>query len=81
MKVVFNGIMKTIESGCVPCGHGGTSTRGFQASEWLMLPSGAEKEFHKGKPVDVSDYDGEWLLSLMYADQNGDMQHEFSKVE
>lgn len=81
MKVKFNGIMTTIQTGCVPCGHGGTSTRGFKSSEWLMLPSGSQKEFHKGEVVEVSDYDGEWLLTLMYVDQNGMRQNEFTRVE
>ncbi len=81
MKVVFNGIMTTMETGCVPCGRGGGSRRGFKASEWLQLPSGAQREFHKGVPEEVSNYDGEWLLTLMYTDQNGMKQNEFSQVD
>ena len=46
-----------------------------------ILPSGKTQSFIVGKPVEVSEQDGEFLLSYIYKDANGDTRAIFSKVE
>lgn len=79
MKVVFNGTVERKQSGCRCKGKVTNST--FVRSKMYILPSGMSKNFVVGQPADVSDRDGEFLLSYVYKDINGDTRAVFSKVE
>lgn len=79
MKVVFNGTVEKKSSGCRCKGKVTKST--FVRHKMYILPSGATQTFVLGQPVEVSDKDGEFLLTYVYKDVNGDLRAIFSKVE
>ena len=80
MKVVFNGtIAKTTSGGC-NC-KGRVTNASFVRTKRYILPSGQNKTFFLGKPVEVNEEDGNFLLSYVYEDANGDLRAVFSKVE
>lgn len=80
MKVVFNGLLekKVSGGGCNCKRHSGDYA--FVNSRMYILPSGQSKTFYKGKVEEVSDRDGEFLLSYNVVDVNGKRQ-VFTKVE
>lgn len=79
MKVVFNGLLeKKGGSGC-NCKRKNGEYR-FLNSRMYILPSGASKVFYVGKAEEVSEKDGNFLLSYSYTDRNG-THSVFSKVE
>ena len=80
MKVVFNGTVEKRTSGGCNC-KGRTTSSSFVRSKMYILPSGKTQSFIVGKPVEVSEQDGEFLLSYIYKDANGDTRAIFSKVE
>ena len=80
MKVVFNGTVEKRTSGGCNC-KGKTTSSSFIRSKMYILPSGRAETFIVGKPVEVSERDGEFLLSYIYKDVNGDLRAIFSKVE
>lgn len=78
MKIVFNGLLEKKSSGC-NCRKSG-SEYGFVNSRMYILPSGKQKTFYVGKVEEVSDRDGQFLLSYNSVDVNGKRQ-VFEKVE
>ncbi len=80
MKVVFNGTIEKKSSGGCNC-KGKTSSSTFVRSKMYILPSGRSETFVVGQPKEVSDRDGQFLLSYVYKDVNGDQRAIFSKVE
>ena len=80
MKVVFHGTIEKKSSGGCNC-KGKTTNSSFVRSKMYILPSGRAETFIVGKPVEVSERDGEFLLSYIYKDVNGDLRAIFSKVE
>lgn len=62
MKVVFNGQVEIKKSGC-NC-HGNRNRKRLVYRKEFILPSGKRIIFRKGVPQEVSDNDGEFLLSL-----------------
>lgn len=80
MKVVFNGTVEKKSSGGCKC-KGKTTSSSFIRSKMYILPSGRSHTFVVGQPVEVSERDGEFLLSYVYKDVNGDLRAVFSKVE
>jgi hypothetical protein len=80
MKVVFNGTVEKRTSGGCNC-KGRTTSSSFVRSKIYILPSGKTQSFIAGKPVEVSEQDGEFLLSYIYKDANDDVRAIFSKVE
>lgn len=79
MKIKFNGTIERRTKGC-NC-KGSTSEYGFVKKKLYILPSGRSVQFYVGKEEEVSDMDGEFLLSYVYKDVNGDSRAVFSKVE
>lgn len=82
MKLKFNGLLEKKESGggcnCKKQGSG----YGFVNQRMYILPSGQTKTFYVGKTEEVSDRDGEFLLSYNQApDVNGQSREVFTKVE
>lgn len=77
MKLKFNGLLEKKSKGC-NCNR--KSEYGFVRSRMYILPSGTTKTFYVGVVEEVSDSDGEFLLSYKYADTNG-YREVFSKVE
>lgn len=80
MKVVFNGTVEKRSSGGCNC-KGKVTSASFVNSKLYILPSGKSQQFYAGKPVEVSEQDGNFLLSYIYKDANGDTRAIFSKVE
>lgn len=80
MKIKFNGMFQTMQSGCIPCGRKGTTKKSFSSSKSVILPSGNQKIFHRGEEVEVSDLDGEWLLSWTET-ESGMERHIFTRVD
>lgn len=80
MKVVFNGTVEKKSSGGCKC-KGKTTSSTFVRSKMYILPSGRTHTFIVGQPVEVSERDGQFLLSYIYKDVNGDLRAVFSKVE
>ena len=80
MKVVFNGSLEKRTSGGCNC-KGKVTSSSFVRSKLYILPSGQTKMFYAGKPVDVTEEDGRFLLSYVYKDINGDSRAVFSKAE
>ena len=80
MKVVFNGTIEKQQSGGCNC-KGKVTSSSFVRSKLYILPSGKSEQFIAGQPKEVSERDGEFLLSYVYKDINGDLRAVFSKVE
>ena len=81
MKLIFNGLLEKKVGGGCNCKKQG-SDYGFVNSRMYILPSGQSKTFHVGKTEEVSDRDGEFLLSYNKApDLNGHAREIFTKVE
>ncbi len=81
MKVVFNGILEKTSGGCIPCGAKRASKMHMTAMKQYILPSGVMKTFRVGRTEEVSDKDGEFLLSYMYTDKNGEQKSVFTEVK
>lgn len=80
MKVVFNGTVEKRSGGGCKC-KGKTSSSTFVRVKTYILPSGASKTFVVGQTTEVSERDGQFLLSYVYKDANGDTRAVFSRVE
>ena len=80
MTVVFNGTIERRSSGGCNC-KGKVTSSSFVRSKMYILPSGRTENFIAGQPKEVSQQDGEFLLSYVYKDVNGDSRAVFSKVE
>ena len=80
MTVVFNGTIERRSSGGCNC-KGKVTSSSFVRSKMYILPSGRTENFIAGQPKEVSEQDGEFLLSYVYKDVNGDSRAVFSKVE
>lgn len=74
MKVRFNGLVEKHTEGC-NC-HGKKTSYGLTTRRFLVMPSGASRMFYRDKVEEVSDSDGEWLLSF-----NSDRHEAFTRVE
>lgn len=81
MKVVFNGIIEKKSGGCVPCGAKRTSEQIMKTSKMYILPSGITKTFFVGREETVSDSDGEFLMSYMYTDKDGQKKTVFTEIK
>lgn len=79
MKVVFNGTLEKHSKGC-NC-KGKVTEVGFVSTKLYILPSGRSIQFYVGKSEEVSEQDGNFLLSYVYSDVNGSQRAVFSKVE
>lgn len=80
MKVVFNGTIEKRSSGGCKC-KGKTSSSTFVKNKMYILPSGKSQTFVVGQPVEVSERDGNFLLSYIYKDANGDTRAIFREVK
>lgn len=70
MKLRFNGIVEETQRGCRPC-HGRTTHLQMQTHKAYYLPSGRHVTARIGVPVDVSEADGQFLLSEEYKAADG----------
>lgn len=80
MKVVFNGTIEKRSGGGCRC-KGKVTSSSFVRSKTYILPSGRTESFTAGQPKEVSERDGQFLLSYVYKDINGDTRAVFSEVE
>lgn len=81
MRVVFSGILEKQTSGCKPCGARKVSKKVMSTKKSYILPSGETKTFYVGRPQDVSEEDGEFLLTYTYTDEHGEKQNVFTEVK
>lgn len=82
MKIKFNGALEKRErGGCKPCGKKGKSENVFVTTRNYILPSGVTMTFRVGVVEEVSDKDGEFLLSYNAPDVNGQMRQVFEEVK
>lgn len=81
MKVKFNGMFRNIKTGCAPCGQKVHGKRAFLTNRTFILPSGMTMSFHLGEVYEVSDLDGNFLLTYSQEDKDGLRQDSFTKVE
>lgn len=81
MKLIFNGILEQQSGGCVPCGRKRSSSQKMMTSKTFILPSGATRTFLVGKEEEVTDSDGEFLLTYTYTDKQGHKQQAFTEVK
>lgn len=77
---MFNGTVEKKTNGGCNC-KGKVTSSSFVRSKMYILPSGLTQTFIVGQPVEVSERDGQFLLSYIYKDINGDTRAIFSKVE
>ena len=80
MKVKFNGVLESKSGGCIPCGRKRASKKSLTTKKDYILPSGRTVTFYLGRSVEVSDSDGEFLLSYNQFPGFGG-QSPFTKVE
>lgn len=81
MKIRFNGMFQITKKGCIPCGHRVTSGKTFLTSKSFILPSGMTQYFHIGEEYEVSDVDGNFLLSYSQTDKDGIRQDAFTRID
>lgn len=81
MKIKFNGVLEKKSGGCAKCGHKAKSKYGFTSTKMYILPSGQTKTFRVGAVTEVSEQDGNFLLSYIYDDVNGNKRPVFEKVD
>lgn len=79
MKIVFNGLFEKKTGGGCNC-RKKSGDYGFVNSRMYILPSGQQKIFYQGKVEEVSERDGNFLLSYSTTDSNG-TRNVFTKVE
>lgn len=80
MKIKFNGIYQRESKGCPVCGKR-TSETNFTYIKTYILPSGKTKTFRAGKVEEVSDSDGNFLLSYQSMDKQGVVHPAFEVVD
>lgn len=80
MKVIFNGTLEKISGGCSRCGSKRKGTMSFVRAKQYILPSGMTKTFRVGVAEEVSEADGNFLLSYEYTDVNGDRRKIFERA-
>lgn len=78
MRLKFNGSMEKNSKGCPVCGGRHTEYR-FTTTRSFYLPSGSMKTFRAGQTYDVTERDGEFLLTYRYM-VNGKEKHAFEVV-
>ena len=81
MKVRFNGMFVKKSRGCGCGGQKTTDGRAFITHKTFILPSGRITPFSIGQEYEVSDLDGNFLLSYTQIDQNGLTQSAFTRVD
>lgn len=64
MIVVFKGVREVRKGGCPVCGARRKTSIPLQTTRTYFLPSGISKTFRIGIEEEVSEVDGEFLLSL-----------------
>lgn len=62
MTVVFKGTYDRHKKGCKVCGAKSAGRASFVSVRTYYLPSGMAKTFRVGKPENVSERDGKFLL-------------------
>lgn len=81
MTIEFKGMLTLKSKGCAKCGTKQKSEYGFVDSRRFILPSGIQRTFHVGRKEEVTERDGEFLLSYNYEDANGLTRPVFVRVD
>jgi len=83
MRVKFNGMFARKSKRGGGCGCHGSSVGGlgFITHKTFVLPSGAVREFSMEGEYEVSDLDGNFLLSYTQIDKNGLTQSAFTRLD
>lgn len=81
MKVRFNGMFVRKSKGCGCGGRSATGSKAFVAHKTFILPSGKSISFSLEQEYEVSDLDGNFLLSYTQIDKDGLVQNAFTRVD
>lgn len=83
MRVRFNGmfVTKSRKSGGCACHGSAIGGRVFITHKTFILPSGVTRSFSVGEEYDVSDVDGNFLLSYSQVDKDGVRQESFTRAD
>ena len=82
MRIRFNGMITTVRKGGGCACHGGSTTgRAFVTHKTFILPSNQTRTFRIGEEYDVSDADGNFLLSYSQIDKDGLRQDAFTRLD
>lgn len=83
MRIRFNGMFMNKSSANGGCRCHGTrvGAQMFITHKSFVLPSGATQSFSVGQEYDVSDLDGNFLLSYSQIDKNGVRQDSFTRLD
>lgn len=76
MKVMFNGVIEETQKGCHVC-HGRTTHNQMATHKSYWLPSGRRITFRMWMPVEVTEEDGQYLLTEEYKLPNGKKKKVF----
>ena len=79
MRVKFAGIIEVKTGGCSVCGKRRSRSQ-LSTTKTFYLSSGSRLTFRAGRPVDVSEEDGNELLSYTYIDPQGHERKMFERV-
>lgn len=77
MKITFTGMIERKKGGCACRRKTGSQKVNVRT---FFLPSGRMQTFRAGQVVEVSDYDGEFLLKETYTSPTGEKISCFAKV-
>ena len=81
MRVRFNGMFATKSGGGCACHGGSKSKRTFLAHKTFILPSGQTRSFSVTEEYEVSDLDGNFLLSYSQLNADGVRQDAFTRLD
>ena len=81
MKVRFNGMFVKKSKGCGCSGRKTSTSKSFMIHKTFILPSGRTMSFSIDQEYEVSDLDGNFLLSYTQIDKDGLMQSAFTRVD
>lgn len=83
MRLRFNGMFVNMSGKTGGCRCHGTRAGGqmFITHKTFILPSGATRSFSVGQEYDVSDLDGNFLLSYSHTDKDGVRQDSFTRLD
>lgn len=82
MRVRFNGMFvnKSHSGGGCKCHGGSVGGRVFLTHKTFILPSGQTRNFSVNQEYEVSDVDGNFLLSYSQIDKDGVRQDAFTRI-
>lgn len=81
MKIKFNGMRTSSETGCRACGSRRKTKSTFSTYRSFILPSGKRQTFRAGTVEEVDPIDADFLLKYGKVDVGGEVKDVFEVVE